>query len=140
MSVQIDIVYEGKLRTLATHGPSGATIHTDAPVDNGGTGSAFAPTDLVATALGACMVTIMDKVAQRHGWDLAGTRVRVIKEMVQQPLRRIGALQTTITLPRSISATLGPDDRKRLENAAHTCPVHQSLHPEVALPVKFIYE
>lgn len=140
MSVQIDVVYEGRLCTLATHGPSSATLRTEAPVDNGGTGSQFAPSDLVATALGACMVTIMGKVAERHGWDLSGTRVRVLKDMVQQPVRRIGALHTTITVPRPVSATLSADDRKRLENAAHTCPVHQSLHPDIQQVIAFVYE
>ncbi|MCE9590982.1 MAG: OsmC family protein [Planctomycetes bacterium] len=140
MSVQIDLVYEGQLHTRATHGPSGAAIATDAPVDNGGKGSAFSPTDLVAAALGACMITIMGKVAERHAWDLSGTRVRVFKEMIQQPVRRIGALRATITVPRPLSATLSVDDRKRLENAAETCPVRKSLHPDVQLPVEFIYE
>jgi putative redox protein len=137
MSVEMDVVYSGELQCQATHGPSGCTLVTDAPVDNGGRGAAFSPTDLVGAALGACMLTIMDKVCARHGWALRGTRVRVVKEMIAAPQRRIAALRTTITLPpgRSWSA----EDRQRLESAAHACPVKASLHPDVALPVEFIY-
>ena len=137
MGVEIDITYTGNLRCAAVHGPSRNTLATDAPVDNGGRGEAFSPTDLVATALGTCMVTIMGKVAERHGWDVRGTRVHVTKEMVATPLRRIGTLRTTITLPKS--RPWSAEDRTRLENAAHTCPVKQSLHPDVQLPIEFIY-
>jgi len=137
MSVEIEIGYLGELQCEAQHGPSGSRLVTDAPVDNGGRGAAFSPTDLVATALGTCMLTIMGKVAERHGWDLRGTRVRVVKEMVAAPVRRIGALRTTITVPAGLR--LSDDDRRRLEAAAHTCPVKQSLHPDVQLPVEFVY-
>ncbi len=137
MSVEIEIGYRGELQCEAQHGPSGSRLVTDAPMDNGGRGAAFSPTDLVATALGTCMLTIMGKVAERHGWDLCGTRVRVVKEMVAAPVRRIGALRTTITLPAGLR--LSDDDRRRLEAAAHTCPVKQSLHPGVQLPVEFVY-
>lgn len=134
MGVEIDIVYQGELRCHATHGPSKNTLVTDAPVDNGGKGSAFSPTDLVATATGACMLTIMGLVAQRSGLDLNGTRVHVVKEMVADPVRRIGTLTVMITLPagRSFSA----DDRAKLERAAQTCPVKQSLHPDVKVKVE----
>lgn len=132
--VEIRAVYEGQLRCTATHGPSGAALATDAPKDNLGKGEAFSPTDLVATALGTCMLTTMAIVAQRHGMELAGARVRVTKEMVSQPARRIGTLGVEITL---VNTDLSEDDRKRLENAALACPVHRSLHPEVRLPVTF---
>ena len=92
MAVTIDVEYVGDLHCEAVHGPSGIRLMTDAPVDNGGKGEAFSPTDLAATALGTCLVTIMGIVAQRHGWDLTGTRVRVVKEMTAVPMRRIGAL------------------------------------------------
>ena len=131
--VEIKIVYQGDLRCEATHGPSGAKVVTDAPVDNHGKGESFSPTDLVATALGSCMLTIMGIVAQRHNLDLRGTRVTVTKEMVQQPVRRIGTLSVTIHVPKD----LGEEDRKRLENAAVTCPVHKSLHPDVQKPITF---
>jgi putative redox protein len=137
MGVEIDIGYQGELRCLATHGPSRATVTTDAPVDNGGKGAAFSPTDLVATALGSCMVTIMGLVAQRSGLNLDGTRIHVVKDMVADPVRRIGVLTVKITLPagRSFSA----EDRAKLERAAQTCPVKQSLHPDVAVNVEFVY-
>lgn len=133
--VKIEIEYQGDLHAEAVHGPSRTRLTTDAPVDNGGKGAAFSPTDLAATALGTCMVTIMGLFAERHAIDLRGTKVTVLKEMVQQPVRRIGKLQVDIHLP------LAPDHpcRAGLETAALTCPVHQSLHPEVLIPVAFHY-
>jgi putative redox protein len=133
--VTIEIEYQGELHTQAVHGPSGARLITDAPVDNGGKGEAFSPTDLVATALGTCMVTIMGIFAARHEIDLRGTKVTVTKQMVQQPVRRIGKLQVDIHLPLP---AVHPH-RSALENAALACPVHQSLHPDVLIPVAFHY-
>lgn len=137
MAVEIDITYQGGLRCQAVHGPSRTTLVTDAPVDNHGKGEAFSPTDLVATALGTCMMTIMGIVAERNGWDLTGMTTHVTKEMVASPVRRIGKLLVTITIPEKIASRLSEVDRKKLENAAHTCPVHQSLHPEIEAPVTF---
>jgi putative redox protein len=135
MGVEIDIVYQGELRCQATHGPSKNTVITDAPVDNGGKGAAFSPTDLVATATGTCMLTIMGLVAQRSGLDLNGTCVHVVKEMVADPVRRIGALTVRITLPAG--RDLSVEDRAKLERAALTCPVKQSLHPDLKVTVEF---
>jgi putative redox protein len=135
MSVQIDLVYRGELRCEATHGPSGKHLETDAPVDNQGRGESFSPTDLVATALGACMLTIMGIYAKRHEIDLTGTTVTVQKEMTQVPVRRIARLTTEIRVPL-------PADHPQcqaLERAALTCPVHQSLHPDVEKPVEFVW-
>lgn len=129
------IVYQGDLRCEATHGPSGNKLFTDAPVDNHGKGESFSPTDLVATALGSCMMTIMGIVAQRHNLDLRGSTVTVQKEMVQLPVRRIGKLSVQIHVPRDLS----PEDRQRLEQAAHACPVCKSLHPDVQTPVTFTW-
>ena len=98
-----------------------------------GKGESFSPTDLVATALGTCIITTMGIVAQRHGIDLNGTKVRVEKHMVIAPVRRIGRLPVEIHVPHELSA----EDRQRLENAAVTCPVHKSLHPDVDAPVTF---
>ena len=131
--VEIQIVYEGQLHCSATHGPSGTVITTDAPKDNMGKGESFSPTDLVATALGTCIVTTMGIVAQRHGLDISGTKVRVEKHMVTTPIRRIGRLPVEIHVPHELSE----EDRRRLENAAVTCPVHKSLHPDVEAPVTF---
>ena len=137
MAVEIDIVYEGQLHCVAKHGPSGVQLSTDAPVDNGGRGESFSPTDLVATALGTCIMTILGLMADRHQLDLRGTQVHVVKEMVQKPLRRIGALKTTVRFPAGLQISV--EDRKRLEAAAHTCPVHQSIHPDIDAPIDFIY-
>ena len=131
--VEIQIAYEGKLRCTARHVDSGATLITDAPKDNMGNGQSFSPTDLVATALGTCMLTIMGIAAQRLEIDLSGTTVRVIKEMAQVPVRRIARLTVTIRVP----AKLTLDQQQKLQNAAMTCPVHKSLHPDVQTPIEF---
>ncbi|TWT89376.1 OsmC family protein [Neorhodopirellula pilleata] len=136
MSVELTALYNGKLHCTATHGPSGKTLTTDAPVDNGGSGSAFSPTDLVATALGTCVLTILGLVAQRHELDLAGTTVHVTKEMVQTPIRRIGSLVTTVTFPSGLR--LDAAMRARLQAAAEHCPVHQSLHPDIHAPIELV--
>ena len=129
--VEIDISYKGTLRCTATHGPSGTTINTDAPKDNMGKGESFSPTDLVATALATCMVTTMGISAQRHNIDMTGTTVRVEKHMITTGIRRIGRLPVEVRVPRTVS----DEDRQRLENAAHTCPVHKSLHADVDSPI-----
>lgn len=131
MSVEITVTYQGGLRCEARHGPSGRTLHTDAPVDNQGKGESFSPTDLVATALGTCMLTIMGIVAERHGIPLAGARVRVEKHMVADPARRIGRLPVTIRVP----GRLDDKQKKLLMNAAETCPVHKTLGANVEMPI-----
>ena len=137
MSVETEIVYEGDLHCTATHGPSGSKIGTDAPVDNGGKGEAFSPTDLVGVALGTCVVTIMGLVAKNNGLNIDGTRVQVIKEMATAPTRRIGTLRTKITIHKG--KALSAADRDKLERGAKTCPVKQSLHPDVRVPIEFVY-
>jgi len=133
--VRITTTYEGDLRCRAVHGPSGTSLVTDAPVDNHGKGESFSPTDLVATALGACMMTIMGIVADRHGLDLTGMRAETVKEMTATPPRRIAGLRTTLTIP------LPPDhpQRQLLEQAAHTCPVHKSLLSEIDAAIEFVW-
>jgi uncharacterized OsmC-like protein len=131
--VRIEVRYEGGLRCAATHGPSGGTLRTDAPADNHGQGESFSPTDLVATALGTCVLTTMGIVAERHGWDLSGASVSVDKEMVADPLRRIGRLVVTVRVPGDLDAAA----RAALERTAQTCPVHKSLRPEVEIPMRF---
>lgn len=134
--VPIESVYEGDLRCRAKHGPSGNELITDAPVDNHGKGESFSPTDLVATALGTCMATTMGIFAKRHEIDLRGMRVHVKKEMVSQPVRRLGKLTTEIHVPL-------PADhphRAALENAAKTCPVHRSLDAGVEMPIEFYWQ
>ena len=137
MAVEIDILYTGELRCEATHGPSGATLCTDAPTDNGGKGASFSPTDLVATALGTCVMTILGLVAQRHDIDLKGTQVHVTKEMITEPVRRVGSLRTVVTLPPGVIHDTAMRDR--MESAARQCPVHKSLHPDIDAPIEFRY-
>jgi putative redox protein len=133
--VEVKVAYEGDLRCRATHGPSGSTLMTDAPVDNMGKGEAFSPTDLVATALATCMMTIMGIAAQRLEIDLRGMTARVTKEMSASPPRRISRLAVTIHVPTKLTE----EQKTKLQNAAMTCPVHKALHPDVAAPIEFIW-
>lgn len=130
--VRMTLEYLGDLQMKAKHGPSGTELSTDAPVDNQGRGLSFSPTDLTATSLGACMGTIMGIVAKRHQINLTGMTMTVDKEMISQPRRRIGKLTVHVKGP-AVSET----DRKTLENAALTCPVFESLHPDIIKDVKF---
>lgn len=133
--VQVDVVYRGGLRCEARHGPSGNTLLTDAPADNQGKGEAFSPTDLVATALGTCIATIMGIVAEREKIDLSGLKITVEKEMAADPPRRIARLAARVVFPRPLDET----QRTKLERAAKGCPVHQTLHGKVEMPVEFVY-
>jgi len=133
--VQIDVTYQGGLRCQAVHGPSGTTLVTDAPVDNHGKGESFSPTDLVATALGTCIPTIMGIVAEREKIDLTSLRITVQKEMSAESPRRIAKLTTRIVMPKGLTE----QQRAKLEKAAHTCPVHQTLQGKVDLPIEFVY-
>jgi putative redox protein len=131
--VEIRIDYQGKLRCLAEHVDSGTTLITDAPRDNQGEGKSFSPTDLVATALGTCMMTVMGIAARRLSIDLTGSKCVVLKEMATTPHRRIGKLSVTIEVPTPLSE----EQQTKLKNAAMTCPVHHSLHPDVQMPITF---
>lgn len=133
--VKMNVAYEGNLRCRLTHEQSGSVISTDAPKDNMGKGEMFSPTDLVAAALSSCMLTVMGIVANRHQMNLTGVRADVSKEMVTAPVRRIGAIHVDIHMPKGLSV----EQRAMLENAAHTCPVHKSLHPDVQIPIQFHY-
>jgi putative redox protein len=130
--VAINIEYVGDLHCRATHLPSGAELITDAPADNMGKGETFSPTDLVATALGTCILTVMGTKAQSMGIDLSGSTVVVDKEMASGP-RRIGRLATSVVIPHQISDR----DKKVLEATAFTCPVHKSMSSEVDMPITF---
>lgn len=134
MSVEIKGKYEGDLRVKLTHGPSGSVIETDAPVDNQGKGARFSPTDLVITALGSCMLTVMGIVAKRDGIKLEGAHFRSEKHMSESP-RRIGKIIMEIYMPSGLT----DEQKKKLEKAAHACPVHQSLHSDIVQEIKFIY-
>jgi putative redox protein len=128
------VVYEGNLRTVATHLRSGTQIETDAPVDNQGKGERFSPSDLVATALGSCMMTIMGMKARDLDLDLTNVKIEVEKIMKADP-RRIGGINLTFHFPEGFSA----DEKQRviLERAAHTCPVVYSINPEIIVNVQF---
>ncbi len=120
----INITYEGDLRTISTHIKSGASMITDAPIDNNGQGRSFSPTDLVATALGTCIVTVMGIKAKSSEIDMDGATVEVTKEMVSDPKRRIGTIAVHITIPAN---QYSAKERKILTAAAHHCPVANSL-------------
>ena len=117
MVVKMHLVYEGNLRCRLTHGPSGSEILTDAPVDNMGKGEAFSPTDLLAAALGSCMLTVMGIAAGRNNVDLTGTTVQVEKEMVATPVRRIGKITVVFKMATGIEPAkraAGKQDRNAL--------------------------
>src|SRR5690606_33853866 len=133
--VEINITYEGDLHCKAIHGPSGVVIETDAPVDNQGKGESFSPTDLFATSLGVCNLTLMGIYARGHDIDLMGTKIRVEKHMTKEPPRRVERLVVEIDLPSGIPV----DNRKALEHSALTCPVSLSLNPKIIVDTKFNY-
>lgn len=135
MAVEIRGEYASNLKMQLTHGPSGAELKTAAPVDNQGDGSSFSPTDLMAAALGACMVTTMAIVAQREAIPFEGASFVVEKHMRSDP-RRIERLPVRIRMPRGLSS----EQRRRLELIARTCPVQRSLLPEIEADVRFEYE
>ena len=128
------VIYDGDLRTVATHLQSGTSIQTDAPTDNYGKGERFSPSDLVATSLGSCMLTIMGMRAREMNVDLKGTKIEIEKIMKSDP-RRIGGINLTFHFPTSLSV----NDKQQtiLEKAAHTCPVIYSINPEIDVKIKF---
>jgi putative redox protein len=134
--VTIDITYEGDLHTEARHGPSGAKLATDAPVDNHGRGESFSPTDLLATGLGTCMATVMGILAKKRGYELAGMRVNV-KKLMTPPPRRIARLEVKIEVPESAALTVDAAGRTDLEYEANHCPVRLSLLDAIEVPVEF---
>lgn len=128
------IVYKGDLRTSATHLYSGTTIETDAPLDNQGLAQRFSPTDLVATALGNCMMTIMGIKARDMQIDLTGTTIDIQKHMKADP-RRISGVDVIFRFPASLS--LDEKQKTILERAAITCPVAKSIHPDIEMNIQF---
>ena len=122
--------YDGALRCHSSHGPSGCDLETDAPTDNQGKGERFSPTDLVATALSTCILTILGIVAERHGWPLQGASARIEKTMTPEAPRRIALLEVWISLP----AGLSEQQRAVLRLAGESCPVKLSL--EGAVPIR----
>ncbi|TPV94409.1 MAG: OsmC family protein [Myxococcales bacterium FL481] len=133
--VKIEIQYSGGLRCQAEHTPSGQQLTTDAPTDNRGRGESFSPTDLVATALGTCAVTVMGIAAQQHGWNIDGVQATVDKHMVAAPARRVGRLDLEIRFPQRLEESA----RTVLEEAGRQCPVAITLGDRVELHFKFVW-
>ncbi len=130
------VVYTGDLRTVCTHLRSGSTIETDAPIDNKGKGDRFSPTDLVATALAACIVTTMGIAGNTHGINIDGTECEVEKIMVPDP-RRIGEVKVNVIMPKDKAYT--DKEKLILERAGLTCPVAKSLHPDLKETISFVW-
>lgn len=128
-------IYSGELRTEVTHLQSGTTLLTDAPSDNQGKGESFSPTDLLATALGSCMLTIMGIAARTHGFSIDGTTVETTKVMATEP-RRVGELVVSFTFPAN---NYSAKEKAILEAAAHSCPVAHSLSEKLVQTVTFNY-
>lgn len=130
------VIYVGDLRTEATHIQSNTVIYTDAPKDNFGKGEAFSPTDLVATALASCMLSIMGIVSRRDGiTPIDGADAEVLKVMYPDP-RRIGEVHIKITFPKN---NFSDKEKKIYENAAYTCPVAKSLHADIKQVIDFVW-
>ncbi|MFN8287798.1 MAG: OsmC family protein [Chitinophagales bacterium] len=121
------VVYEGDLRCSMTHLYSGSQIESDAPLDNQGLAQRFSPTDLTATSLGSCMMTVMGIKARDMGLNLKGTQIEVTKVMAANP-RRIAEIHCTLNFPPN---NFTDKDKTILENTARTCPVSYSLHPDI---------
>lgn len=125
------MVYDAPRRCVLTH-PEGHALPTDVPRELGGDASAFSPTEMLAGALGACVLTTLGLFAERRGLDLAGMRAVVVKEMAPNG-RRIARLAVRVTLPPHVPAEMRPV----LEKIAHSCPIHASLHPDIDAPIAF---
>ncbi|MDB5251948.1 MAG: OsmC family protein [Flaviaesturariibacter sp.] len=127
------VKYTGELRTVCTHLASGSSIETDAPTDNHGKGERFSPTDLMATSLATCMITVMGIKARSMGLDMNDVEADVEKIMKADP-RRIGGINLTFRIPGTL-AQVDEKTKQILKNTAHTCPVQQSLHPDIDVKV-----
>jgi len=120
-------IYKGELRTELTHLKSGVSIFTDAPPDNQGKGDSFSPTDLLCASLGSCMLTIMGIVSRRNNIKIEGTEIKITKIMADSP-RRVSEIHVEFEMPQGIYSD---KEKDLLRNAAITCPVAKSLHPDI---------
>ncbi|HZH67251.1 MAG TPA: OsmC family protein [Flavisolibacter sp.] len=127
------VEYEGDLRTTCTHVRSSNSFETDAPVDNNGKGERFSPTDLMATSLATCMITVMGIKARTMGFDLTGAKVEVEKLMKAEP-RRVGGINLTFHFPEALQS-LDEKSKQILKHTGNTCPVQHSIHPEIEVKV-----
>ncbi len=131
----VTIEYQGDLHCKATHELSGTVLTTDAPRDNHGKGESFSPTDLVATALGSCILSVMGIKARLLKVDISGATATVDKEMANAPARRIKRITVKVRVPHQLNS----EHRQALEEAAYTCPVHKSMHPDVEMPIEIAW-
>jgi len=129
------IIYQGDLRTTATHLQSGQSFITDAPIDNQGKGEAFSPTDLLATSLGACAITIVGMAARTHGFNIDGTEIAVTKIMESDP-RRVEKIIVEFKFP---TVKYSEKEKKIIERSIKTCPVSLSLHPDLIQEIKLTF-
>ena len=129
------ITYQGNLRTSAVHIQSNNSLITDAPTDNNGKGEAFSPTDLLATSLASCMLTIIGIVAERNKFNITNTKAEVIKVMASDP-RRVSEIVVKFYFPKN---NYSEKEKKLIENSALSCPVAKSLHPEIKQNIEFLY-
>ena len=128
--------YLGNLRTEIEHIQSGNKIITDAPLGNNGKGEYFSPTDMFSSSLGSCMLTIIGIAANTHGFSIDGTTLEIEKIMAANP-RRVAEIKIDVHFPKDANYT---DKQKRIiEAAAKTCPVANSLHPDVIKNINYIY-
>jgi len=129
------VTYDANLRTTCLHLQSGSSFETDAPSDNKGQGARFSPTDLIATGLGACLITTMGIKAESMDIKLDGAKVDVTKVMMSEP-RRIGKIVIAVTMP---DLNLDAHTKEILERVGRTCPVERSLHPDMELDISFTW-
>jgi uncharacterized OsmC-like protein len=134
-SMTSTVTYTGELRTLATHLQSGSSFETDAPTDNQGKGARFSPTDLIGTSLVACMITTMAIKAKDLESKLIGLKAETEKIMTSVPRRKIGGIN--ITFHWAARVEFSEEDKVRLEEIAWTCPVKESIHPDIKVDVNF---
>ncbi len=123
------VIYNGELRTTCTHLRSGNHFETDAPVDNNGKGERFSPTDLMATSLGTCMITVMGIKARNIGFDLNGIEIEIEKIMKADP-RRVAGINLFFHIPESLK-NIDETTKNILKNTGETCPVMYSIHPDI---------
>ncbi len=127
------VKYNGELRTTCTHLQSASFFETDAPIDNNGKGERFSPTDLMATSLATCMITVMGIKARSMGFDLNDVKVEVQKIMKENP-RRVGGINLFFHFPENLQ-NIDEKTKSILKHTGNTCPVQQSLHPEIGVNV-----
>lgn len=127
------VVYNGDLRTTLTHLKSGSHFETDAPVDNNGKGDRFSPTDLLATSLATCMITVMGIKARTMGFDLNDVKIDVLKVMKADP-RRVSAIELTFHIPEALTS-IDEKTKAILKHTGDTCPVMKSIHPDIEVSV-----